>query len=312
MSKVLAVFGATGQQGSSVVNNVLSDPQLSQQYKLRAITRDVDSEKARKLKESGVEVVKADTADQASIDAALNGVHTVFIMTVPDFGPNAVEVEYNTAKNLADTAVKQGVEYIIFSTLPSISDMSGGRYTHVTPFEAKAKAEQYIRSLPVKSAFCSFGFFMENLEKQPFLGPRPGPDGTWVLARPSSPKVKLPYLDAVGDVGKFVGVILAEPDKYEGKTLCAAQALYTLEEIAAALSKNIGKSIVFKQISLEEFRETLPFAPDLWIDGILAQGEQGYFGPGTDEAVAWAVAQVKGKLTTLDEYLEAHPLKLAA
>lgn len=38
MSNVLAVFGATGQQGGSVINYALNDPKLSQEYKIRAIT----------------------------------------------------------------------------------------------------------------------------------------------------------------------------------------------------------------------------------------------------------------------------------
>ena len=43
MSKLLVVFGATGQQGVSVVNYVLKDPTLSKQFKIRAITRHVSS-----------------------------------------------------------------------------------------------------------------------------------------------------------------------------------------------------------------------------------------------------------------------------
>ena len=49
MSKTLVVFGATGQQGASVVDFVLNDPELSQLYKIRAITRDVNSPKAKEL-----------------------------------------------------------------------------------------------------------------------------------------------------------------------------------------------------------------------------------------------------------------------
>jgi hypothetical protein len=43
MSKVLVVFGATGQQGGSVVNCVINDPELSKQYKVRGVTRDHQS-----------------------------------------------------------------------------------------------------------------------------------------------------------------------------------------------------------------------------------------------------------------------------
>ena len=70
---------------------------------------------------------------------------------------------------------------------------------------------------------------MENFH-QPFLVPRQAPDGVWVLARPNSPETQMPYIDAVGDTGKFVGAILAKPDHYQGKTFCAAKALYSWEE----------------------------------------------------------------------------------
>ncbi len=213
MPKILAVFGATGKQGSSVVNYVLNDPELSQQYRIRAITRDVNSEKAKQLKQKKVEVVQGDTLNRVSLQTALTGVHTVYAMTVPSFGPDAVEAEYNSAKTIADVAVEKGAHYIIFSTLPSVREISGGKYTNVTPFDAKAKAEQYIRGLPIKSAFCSLGSFMENLQSQTFLAPQPSPDGTWVMFRPISSKAQLPLIDAVGDTGKFVGAILAEPEK---------------------------------------------------------------------------------------------------
>ncbi len=232
-------------------------------------------------------------------------------MTTPSFGPDAVDVEFHSAKMIADAAVEQGAQYIIFSTLPSVTEMSAGKYTRVTAFDAKAKAEQYIRGLPIKSAFCSLGSFMENLQSQTFLAPQPSPDGTWIMSRPVSSEVQLPLLDAVGDTGKFVGAILAEPDKYEGKTFCAATALYSLGEIIAALSKNTGKPIIYKKIPFEDFRKTIPFAPDLWMDAFHAQEELGYFGPDSEALVAWAAQHARGRLTTLDEYLQAHPFRLA-
>ncbi|KAH8900519.1 putative hscarg dehydrogenase [Thozetella sp. PMI_491] len=311
MSKVLAVFGATGIQGSSVINNVLSDPELSQKYSLRAIVRDTSSEKANQLKQKNVEVVSGDMANPDSLKTALAGAHTVFIMTIPVWGPDAVQAECNHAKTMADIAVEQGVEYIIFSTLPAVAEFSGGRYTHITPFDAKALAENYIRSLPVKSAFCSFGFFMENFRSQPFLGPQPAPDGTWVLSRPISSKTQFPYLAATKDVGKFVGAILAEPDKYEGTTFCAAQAHYTLEEIVSALAKSSGKTIVFKQITYDEFEKAMPFAPELWSDGMRCNEELGYYGPGSEKLVRWAAERARGRLTTLDEFLATNPLQLS-
>ena len=310
MSKLLAVFGATGQQGGSVINYVLNDPELSQKYKLRAITRDVNSEKAKQLQEK-VEVVQGDVLNRASLETALTDAHTVFAMTTPSFGPDGFGIEYNSGKTIADVAVEKGAEYIIFSTLPPVREISRGKYTKVTPFDAKAKAEQHIRGLPIKSAFFSGGLFMENFESQTFLAPRQAPDGTWVLARHNSPNTQLPLIDAVGDTGKFVGAILAEPEKYQGKTFCAATALYSLEEVAAIMSKATGKTVIYKQIALEDFKKSLPFAPHIFVEGFSFQEEFGYFGPDTKKLVAWAAKNARGRLSTFEEYLEAHPLQLA-
>jgi uncharacterized protein YbjT (DUF2867 family) len=310
MSKILAVFGATGQQGGSVVSYVLNDPELSQKYKIRAITRDANSEKAKQLKEK-VEVVQGDVLNRASLETALAGAHTVFAMTTPSFGPDGLEVEYNSGKTIADVAVEKGAEYIIFSTLPPVTEISGGKYTKVTPFDAKAKAEQHIRGLHIKSAFYSPGYFMENLQSQTFLAPRQAPDGTWVMARHTSPKTLLPYIDAVGDTGKFVGAILAETDKYEGKTFCGAAALYSWEELAAIMSEATGKTVVYEQIPPEEFKKSLPFMADMFVEGFSYQEEFGYFGPDSKKLVAWAAENARGRLSTFQEYLETHPLQLA-
>lgn len=315
MSNILAILGATGQQGGSVVNFILNDPELSQRYKIRAITRDVNSEKSMKLAEK-VEVVQGDVQDRTSLKTALSGVHTVFIVTTPSFGPNALEDEYNNGKSIADVAVESGAQYIIFSTLKGIKEISGGKYSNVFPFDAKAKIEQYIRSLPIKSAFYSGASFMENFQSQAFLAPQKAADGTWVLSRHVSPQSKFPLVDAVGDTGKFVGAILAEPDKYESKTLYGVVKIYTMEQIAAILSKATGQTIVYKQISVKEFKEGIesfglpPVVGDIFADGFSFNEEFGYFGPDSEELVAWSAQNARGRLSTFEEYLEAHPFRL--
>lgn len=308
MSKVLAVFGATGIQGGSVINHVLNTPELSREYKIRAIARDTNSEKAKLLKEKNIEVVEGDMTKPETLKTALAGAHTVYIVTVPAWGPDPVETEANTAKMMADIAVEQGAQYLIFSTLPSMAEISGGRFTKVTPFEAKAKAEKYIRGLPVKTAFVALAFFMENLHAQRWFDPKPAGDGTWVLARPVPGEIKVSYIAAEADSGKYVGAILAAPDKFAGQTLCGAQAHYTLHELAAALGRSAGKKVVYKQITYEEFAKDMPFAPELWVEAWRSQEEFEYFGKETEKLCAWAAEQVEGRLTTLDEYLAAHPI----
>ena len=66
MVPILTVVGATGAQGGSVVDAALK----AGVYKVRAITRNTSSEKAKALAARGVEVVKADLNDLASLVGA--------------------------------------------------------------------------------------------------------------------------------------------------------------------------------------------------------------------------------------------------
>ena len=313
MSKTLCVFGATGQQGSSVIKHVLNDKDLSHTYKIRAITRDTNSEKAKQLA-SKVEVMQGDMSDRTSLSQTLTGVHTVFIMTAPAFGPDALSTEYNIIKTVADVCVSNQVSYIIFSTLPNVTSISAGKYTKITPFDAKAKGEQYIRNLPIKSAFYCPGSFMENFYASNGVALQKAADGrsdTWRIRRNASPAMQMPLIDAVGDTGKFVGAILAQPDKYEGATFYAATAWYSIEEQAALISKATGKTVVAEEISDEEFKQGMPsFMAELFCEFFRYMEEFGYFGEGGEEKVRWAVENARGRVASFEEYLEEHPLLL--
>lgn len=81
MSKVLTVFGATGNQGGSVIKSVLANSKLSSEYKLRGITRDPSKPAGKALAEKGVELVKADLNDKESVKKAIEGSSAVFGVT---------------------------------------------------------------------------------------------------------------------------------------------------------------------------------------------------------------------------------------
>lgn len=81
MSKILTVFGATGNQGGSVIKSVLANPKLSSEYKIRGITRDPSKPSGKELAEKGVELVKADLKDHESVKKAVEGSSAVFGVT---------------------------------------------------------------------------------------------------------------------------------------------------------------------------------------------------------------------------------------
>ncbi|KAI1609099.1 HSCARG dehydrogenase [Exophiala viscosa] len=309
MSKVLAVFGATGQQGGSIVDFVLEDAQLSKNYKVRGITRDTSSEAALRLKQKGVDVLQGDVTDPLSLNAALKGAHTVFALTAPAYGPDSRAKEFATGKAIADAAVAEEVQYIILSTLPNVSKLSTGKYTNVTGFDAKADVEDYIRKLSIKSAFFAPASFMQNFQNMPL---RKTENGGFIFARPTSPSSLLPLIDIVADTGKFVGAILADLDKYEGKTFCAATRVYSMTEIAGIISAVSGKEVKYVQVPPDQYRQMLSGQvgnyADVLVDMMLYQQEFGYYGPQTKELVQWAVDNATGKVTSFEEYLEQHPL----
>ncbi|KAK9805454.1 hypothetical protein WJX73_008809 [Symbiochloris irregularis] len=77
MSRVVVVFGATGQQGGGVARTLLAD----KTFLVRAVTRDKSSQNALALAELGAELVQADLHDEASLRRALAGSFGVFAVT---------------------------------------------------------------------------------------------------------------------------------------------------------------------------------------------------------------------------------------
>ncbi len=78
MPRLIAVTGATGNQGGSVVRLLLQYPA---EYSVRAMTRDPDSENAKALSRLGAEVIQADLTKPESLPAAVTGCWGVFGVT---------------------------------------------------------------------------------------------------------------------------------------------------------------------------------------------------------------------------------------
>jgi uncharacterized protein YbjT (DUF2867 family) len=309
MSKLLVVFGAIGQQGGSVIDYVVSDPELSKQFKVRGVSRDPAKPAAQALQQQGIEVVKCDVDDKESVKQAMQGAHTVFAMTSSVYDHLLKQRELGQGKAMADAAVASGVHYFIFSSLPNGGKMSDGKLQKLDHFDVKAEIEEYIRTLPIKSSFFAPGSFMQNFGHM--MAPHPTGDGTYALSNFVKPETQLPCIDVVGDTGKYVGAILAEPEKYEGKVLSAATDLYSYDEIVQIMSKMSGKTVKYNQLPESVFREFLPPASaDYLVDMFLWIQDYGYYGPQTKDLVQWTVKQARGKLTTLEEYFAKCPLNL--
>ncbi|KAL1992006.1 hypothetical protein VTN49DRAFT_4038 [Thermomyces lanuginosus] len=308
MSKLLVVFGATGQQGGSVASHVATDPILGKEYRIRAITRDPSKPAAQALAKKGMEVEYADSDDIESLQHAFQGAHTVFGATFTVYDDQMKEREIRQGKAIADAALQCGVQHLIYSTLPHAGKNSDGKHT-VGHFDSKAEVESYIRGLPIRSTFFAPGCFMQNFHN--ILAPRAAEDGTYCINNIMAPQTRLPLIDIAEDAGKFVGGILDDPEGLEGKALCSAIGLYSMEDIAQVMSHVTGKTVTYKQIPVETSQGLLPpAAANHIVHMFLYFQDAGYYGSETAELVSWAAKRARGKLTTLEEFLNKCPLKL--
>ena len=112
--KIIAVVGATGAQGGGLVRAILSD--VSRGFTARALTRNVNSDKATELAKLGADVVAADLDEIESLKRAFEGAYGAFCVTNfwEHFSP---EKELAQATNMARAAKEAGLEHVIWSTL---------------------------------------------------------------------------------------------------------------------------------------------------------------------------------------------------
>lgn len=77
--KIIAVAGATGAQGGSLVRAIQRD--ADGEFRARAITRNAQSDAAQALAALGAEVVEADLSDSDSLDRAFRGAYGAYCVT---------------------------------------------------------------------------------------------------------------------------------------------------------------------------------------------------------------------------------------
>src|SRR5438105_7259700 len=74
--KIIAVVGATGAQGGGLVRAILDNKNGG--FAARAITRDVNSDKAKELASLGAEVVAANVDDVETLKRAFAGAYGAY------------------------------------------------------------------------------------------------------------------------------------------------------------------------------------------------------------------------------------------
>ncbi len=265
--KILAVVGATGAQGGGLVHAILDDPNSG--FTVRALTRNVNSEKAKELKKMGAEVVQADVNDVESLKKAFKGAYGAYLVTFYWEHMNP-ETEKMQARNLATAARSAGLKHVIWSTLEDtrkwipVNDnrmptlMKNYKVPH---FDAKGEADKIFTELGVPTTFLLTSFYWDNFVNFG-LGPKKDAAGKLALTFPMGDK-KIPAI-AAEDIGKCAYGIFKKGTDYVGKTVGIAGEHLTGNQIARALSNALGEEVYYNAVTPDTYRGfKFPGADDL-------------------------------------------------
>ncbi len=248
--RTIVVTGATGRQGGAVARNL-----RRRGYPVRAITRDPNKPNARALLGEGVEVLRADFDDAASLGKALDGAYGVYSVQQPlDAG---YEGEVRQGKELVDAAQRQGISHFIYSSVAG-ADLNTG----VPFFETKMRVEEYLRGRGLMYTIVRPVSFMENwLEAAPAIA-------GGALAMPMSPMTTF-YQVAVDDIGKLVAEAFERSAIFRSRAVELAGDARGMADIAAVFSRALNREVKYHQVPWEEFEARM--GADLarmfrWID----------------------------------------------
>ena len=253
--KIIAVVGATGAQGGGLVRAIAAHPDGG--FTARAITRDPSSDAAKALAAlPNVEVVQADSDDQASLERAFAGCHGVFAVTFfwVDFSP---EHEMAQARNMAAAAKAAGVHHVVWSTLEDtrhwVAETRCRRCRASTRCPTSTARRR--RTRPSARRACRRRSCAPLLLGElHLLRPRPGarrgrrardhvPDGNRAL-----PAI------AAEDIGKTRTAIFARGDEFIGQTVSITGEQLSGSQLAEKMAAALGEEVRYNDVDADVYR----------------------------------------------------------
>ena len=247
--KLIAVIGATGQQGGAVVSAL----QARGQFKVRALTRNPGEHR-----DLADEVVKADLNRPETLKAAFEGAHGVFLVT--NFWEEGTD-ELTQATAAVRAAKDAGVKHFIWSTLPDVEAISGGKL-HVPHFTGKAKVDRIVK----EAGFAHHTFVIAPFYYQGLVGalaPQKQADGSLGWSLPLDPDVRGIHMGDIGDLGNIVAAAFAHPGEVgNGEYLPLVGDFMSFNDIVDTLNRQ-GHNFSFKQVPKEVFATLFPGAAEI-------------------------------------------------
>ncbi len=233
-SRTVLVGGATGRQGNAVVDEL-----LARGYSVRGLTRKPGSKGAIALADKGVEVVQGDYADPDSLLAAMQGVATVFFYS--GFARNEVA----EGNNVINAAKALGIKHLVYSSGASAEPGIG------IEGSAQAQVELAIIASGIPYTVLRPVAFMENFNRQQKRTAKMG------VIDSRDPDRMLHFI-AIRDIGFLAGEAIAHPEVWVGKAVNIAGDSMTVEAYVDTYSEVMGREVVYTQLPLEQYLQTMP------------------------------------------------------
>ena len=206
---------------------------------IRALVR--DESKAQGLKDAGIEIVVGDLEKPHTLDAAFRGVDKVLLITPPN--PNQVI----QATNGIQAAKRSGSPFIVRLSAESVKEMPGA-LPRVSVQHAEIDDE--LRASGVPYTILKPHFFMQNTM---IAAQTVASEGLVYMALKGG---KIGMID-VRDVADVAVKILTE-DSHEGKAYTlTGPASISFHDVAAVLSKALGKQVDYVNVPLEAARQAM-------------------------------------------------------
>ena len=250
-------------------------------FTVRAVTRNPD--RATGLAD---EVVAADLTQPETLGPAFAGVYGVFANTKSFAAPDTGEVAQGAAA--AEAAKAAGVEHYVWSTLPNVEVLSGGRY-HVPHFTNKATVNDAVEDAGfARCTFVEPPFYYQNLDS-PMYPTAPGPDGTPTWSVPMRSDARGIQMGDITEFGNLVAGVFERPESVgDGRRLSFAGDLVSWDDIVATLNSQ-GHDLAYIQGT-----------DDPWgIRDMFAYFEDHtYFGPGAEPRIDAARSATTRSATT--------------
>jgi uncharacterized protein YbjT (DUF2867 family) len=247
--KLIAVVGATGQQGGAVVRAL----RAGNQFKVRVLTRN-----AAKHRELADEVVEADLNRPETLPPAFNGAYGVFLVT--NFQEHGAD-ELKQATAAVGAAKDAGVRHFVWSTLPDVEAISKGKF-HVPHFTGKAKVDRIVKEAGFANhTFVVAPFYYQNLIG--VLGPQKQPNGSAGWTLPLDPAVRCIHMGDIAELGGLVAGAFAHPDQAgHGEYLPLVGDFLSFNEIIDTLNRQ-DQNFSFHQVPKDVFAGFFPGAVEI-------------------------------------------------